>query len=126
MVHFNMNMGTLLLGFSSPIKCQRCNNTTSFQIREEYNKTNIMSVIPTGTDWGRTLRMCPICEDKEVLTSTPLLTSDAKQASVVQTLEGGKELMREAIKELSHEDRELIFKRLNKKKAYTLVKFLGA
>jgi hypothetical protein len=124
MIYLDMNMGSLLLGFTSHLKCMHCDKITNFQIREEYNKTSIMSIIPTGTDWGRTLKICPICNDKEVVTSTPLFTSSAKRIALVQMLDGGKEVMKETMKKINFEDREKILERLTKKQAFYLVDYL--
>lgn len=124
MIYLDMNMGSLLLGFTSKLKCMQCDKITNFQIREEYNKTSIMSIIPTGTDWGRTLKICPICYDKEVVTSTPLFTSSAKRIALVQLLDGGKEVMKETMKKINCEDREKILERLTKKQAFYLVDYL--
>ena len=83
-----------------------------------------MSIIPTGTDWERTLRICQICGKKEVITSTPLFTSSAKRATIIVMLDGGKHVMREVMKKIGSEDREKILERLTRKQAFSLVDYL--
>jgi hypothetical protein len=121
-----INSGTLLLGFTAPKACPHCKNIVEFQIREEYNKTSTLWVIPTGTDWGRTFMICPVCQGRTFLTVAPIFTSNKKRMAVVELLDGGKERTREFVRQLGAKEQELVLKRLNNKKAYSLVQYVGS
>ena len=117
--------GSKLIGFTKEMKCSHCGNNTPFQIRQAYLKQSFM-LLPIGTAHYGIFKYCPICEQKEYVTRfKPMYSSNKKIQEVVELLEGGKEITKQWIKQLSAKDKEDVFKRLNSIKAYSVVKFCG-
>jgi hypothetical protein len=117
--------GKKLIGFTKPLKCEKCNQTTPHAIREEYTEQNIL-FIPLPTSHGKIYMFCPVCEKEESLMRWVDLwgQNNAKQ-SIVEILEDGKEYTKDWLSTQSYKTRESIFKRLNALKAYNLVRYLG-
>lgn len=124
-MHYTMNFGMFLLGFTGAMKCAHCNNTVEFEIRQQYEKGSIISVIPLPTTWLGVFKLCPVCEDLSALTRGPLFTTAKALTDLGNLLDGGKEKTKRYIQQLSQKEQEIVLKRLNKLKAYALVQYIG-
>jgi len=117
--------GTLLLGFTKLVKCARCNNLTEFQIQQGYVKQELLG-IPISTQYCGVTRMCPVCEHGEWLIQRNLFVSEAAEKQVRDLLEGGREKTKSYVLQLSDQERKVVFRRLNKLKAFSLVQYIAS
>ena len=53
--------GTVLIGFTGQLKCEKCGNLTSMHLRQEYMKEKIF-FMNHGTSYLHVHRICPVCE----------------------------------------------------------------
>lgn len=117
--------GAKLIGFTGVIKCSKCNNSKPMQIRQDYVKQEAY-FIPMGTSYNSIYKFCSICENTEVIIKwKPFFASEEKTKVLLALLEDGKEYTQYWINQLNYKEQEDVMKRLNKLKAYSLVKFLG-
>jgi len=121
----HQEFGTILLGFTKPIKCSHCNNEKPLQIRQSYVKQRIF-LIPTPTVHKGISLVCSVCEHKDTLVGWfPAFAGKEKIDNVVELLTGGKEYTKYWISQLSFKDKEAALKRLNALNAYELVRYVG-
>ena len=55
--------GTVFIGFTGQLKCEKCGNLTFMHLRQEYMKEKTFFV-DQGTSFMHVHRVCPICENK--------------------------------------------------------------
>lgn len=122
----HQEFGTILLGFTKPIKCSHCNNEKPLQIRQAYVEQRIF-LIPTPTAYRDIYLVCSVCEHKDTLVGwIPAFASKKKIDNVIDLLNGGKEYTKYWISQLSFKDKEAALKRLNALNAYELVRYVGS
>ena len=54
--------GTVFIGFTGQLKCEKCSNLTFMHLRQEYMKEK-MFFVDQGTSFMHVHRVCPICEN---------------------------------------------------------------
>lgn len=117
--------GSFMLGFTEEMKCSNCNNATPFQIRQDYVKQRLL-LIPILTSNNAIFKLCPICDKKEYLIKLkPIYVGSDKKNQVIELLERGKEYTKSWMSKLNSREQELVLKRLNGLKAYSLVRYLS-
>ncbi len=117
--------GSKLIGFTGVINCNHCNNSKPMQIRQEYVKQEAY-FIPMGTTHNSIYKFCSVCEKSEALIKwKPLFASNEKMNTLHSLLDDGKEYTKYWLEQLNYKEKEEVMKRLNKLKAYSIVKYLG-
>lgn len=117
--------GSSMLGFTEEMKCSNCNNATLFQIRQDYVKQSLL-LIPICTSNNAIFKLCPICDKKDYLIKLkPIYIGTDKKNQVIELLEGGKDYTKSWMSKLNSREQELVLKRLNGLKAYSLVRYLS-
>lgn len=120
-----LESGSFMLGFTEEMKCSNCNNATPFQIRQDYVKQRLL-MIPILTSNNAIFKLCPICDKKEYLIkSKPMYAGSDKKNQVIELLERGKKYTKSWMSKLNTREKELVLKRLNGFKAYSLVRYLS-
>lgn len=118
--------GSLLIGFTAPSTCSKCNNSKPLLIYQEYVKSRGYVVIPLGTKYGGIFAFCHICEQKSYFVKvSPFFSQKKSMDTVLSELEAGREYTKQWCSGLDPEKKEALFKRLNALGAHQLVQFLG-
>jgi hypothetical protein len=117
-------LGTILLGFTSPEHCTLCGNVAVFRVYQDYHYQKIIGYTVTRQYFG-VKKICPICEKGTWLIARNFFVSDKETQSVIRALDGGKDLMKNQMMNFSDEEKTLVLQRLNKLKAYDVVKYLS-
>ena len=115
----------LLLGFTAPINCARCNNENPFQIRQDYVKQAVFG-IPLITSYYGIKKICPICEHGEWLIGRSMFIGDKTRRQITELLEGGKDSTKRYVLQLNKDCQNTVLKQLNKLKAFSLVRYIGS
>ncbi len=116
--------GNLLIGITAAQKCPYCNNLTHFKIFQEYIQQKLVGLTISRQYCG-IKKLCPICEKGEWLIQRNLLIPKERKLNTLREMEGGKAYMREYVRTLSANDRDLILQRINKLGGQDLVIFLA-
>ena len=120
------DFGSVLVGFTKPIKCTHCNNEKPMQIRQYYVGQKVLFV-PVLKAYKNIDMVCPICENKiSLIDHTPMLAGQDKINNLIKLLEGGKDYTKHWVSTLEFNEQKEVLKRLNSLKAYEVVKYMGS
>lgn len=80
--------GTVLIGFTGQLKCEKCGNLTQMHLRQEYLKEK-MFFVDQGTSFMHVHRICPICENKIFAGRPKAMLRKAEVAELHRLLDSG-------------------------------------
>ncbi len=80
--------GTVFIGFTGQLKCERCGNLSPMHIQQEYMKER-MFLVDQGTSFMHVHRVCPICENKIFLGKPKSLLRKSEVSDLHRLLDTG-------------------------------------
>ena len=80
--------GTIFIGFTSHLKCEKCGNMTPMHLRQEYMKEK-MFFVNQGTSFMHVHRICPICESTTFAGRPKAMLRNSEVAELHRLLDSG-------------------------------------
>lgn len=81
-------IGTIFIGFTGQMTCEKCGNSTLMHLRQEYLKQKIFFV-NQGTSFLQVHRICPICEHRTFAGSPKTLLRRSDVMELHRLLDSG-------------------------------------
>ena len=117
---YSIETGTVFIGFTGPIKCNRCGNYKHMLLRRSYSLDRFF-LIPLGMNFGPVLRVCPVCEDEKTIV---IVKKNIETSELHSYLEEGKLHTKLWFNSLSEKEKSKVVKRYEGLLAFDFVRYL--
>ena len=115
--------GTVSIGFTGPMRCERCGNISHMHLRQEYSREKFFFV-DQGIDFSCVHRVCPVCDNTVFAGRPKSLLRKAEVADLHRLLNEGREPTKAWLASLSEKDRDKILERYYSLEAFDLMRYL--
>lgn len=113
-------IGTVFIGFTGQMICEKCGNSTPMHLRQEYLKQK-MFFVSQGTSFAQVQRICPICEHSTFAGSPKTLLRKSDLIELHRLLDSGLIETKEWLRSLPEEQRKKVIERYRSLEALDFV-----
>lgn len=85
---YQTETGTVFIGFTGHLMCEKCGNMTPMHLRQEYVKEK-MFFVDQGTSFQHIHRICPICENSTFAGRPKAMLRKSELADLHRLLDSG-------------------------------------
>ena len=114
--------GTMFIGFSGAMQCEKCGNASRMHLRQEYFGTKVL--FAGHASYGQVLRVCSVCEHT-VFAGRPKAWPRKGELAELHTLLGeGRDHTKAWIRSLPEKQMDKVLERYYSLEAFDLMRYV--
>lgn len=115
--------GTVFIGFTGPMNCEKCGNTTPMHLRQEYRNEKWLFV-DQGTDFFHVHRVCAVCKHSVFAGRPKAALRKGELTSLHQFLHEGREQTKTWLRSLPEKEIDKVLERYYSLEAFDFMRFV--
>ncbi|MDP1679381.1 MAG: hypothetical protein Q8L02_04570 [Candidatus Nitrotoga sp.] len=115
--------GTVFIGFTGPMLCEKCKNTSHMLLRQEYSREKFFFV-DQGTNFSHVRRVCPVCENTAFAGRPKALLRKGEVAELHRLLNEGRDQTKVWLKSLPEREMDKVLERYYSLEALDFMRFV--
>lgn len=113
--------GTVFIGFTGQLKCEKCGNLTPMHLRQEYMKEK-MFFVDQGTSFAHVHRICPICENDTFVGRPKAMLRKGELSELHRLLDSGLVETKAWLRSLSEKQMDKVLERYYSLEAFEFMR----